>query len=131
MQRAVRRAAEMRLAARHFELAARPCRDPDLAALIEVEDAGDALERVRIIAEAQRASVLLERQHRRFAAPVPEGAELVHGVVRRTLAAEREPSIARLHRIAAAGAGQPAPVDHLVDARMCQDTRDDALDHLR
>src|SRR5687767_15878436 len=77
MQRAVRRAADVGLAARHLEFAPGPGGRPQLAALFEIEDAGDPLERVRVAVERQPAVVMVQSHCAAVAAPLPGPAERV------------------------------------------------------
>ena len=75
VQRAVGGPADVRLASRHLELAAGLRGRPDFTTLIELDRPGDPLEGVRIVAEQERASVLLQRDRARVARPCPRTPE--------------------------------------------------------
>src|SRR5688500_16460981 len=99
MERTVRGAADMRLAAGDLELAAGPGGDPDFPTLIEVEYAGDALERVRIVGKGNRAAVQFKRNRGGIARPGPCPAEHVNRGGRAAGGRKFEPSARRPHRV--------------------------------
>src|SRR5688572_32555927 len=72
----------MGLAPGHLELAAWPRRDPQLPALIEIQHAGDPLERVRVLVELDRVVVDHQVDGLALPAPDPVAAESVgHGAM--------------------------------------------------
>src|SRR5688500_6146938 len=102
----MRGATDVGLAARYFELGSGFGGDPDVATLVQVEHAGDSLERIRVLPVDQLAAVVVEVQCRGFAVPVPLAAEIVDRIRGGAVARELHASAMREDRIAARATGQ-------------------------
>src|SRR5687767_11425505 len=132
MQGAVGGAADVRVAARHPEFAARLRRDPDLTGLLQVEETRDPLERIR---ELVPVNLLINDTHAedvRIALPNPFAAEIVdYRSAAGRLGPPREAKTPRMadDRVAAVTRRrQPGPPDDVLDAGITEQECRDALD---